>query len=68
MSPIDIELSKQLTKEELLKLKAAEMLIELYRDRNMTNIDQFCTSYDKLYKLLKDGETSEAMGERTVHH
>jgi len=56
MSPIDTELSKQLTKEELLKLKAAEMLIELYRDRNMTNIDQFCTSYDKLYKLLKNGE------------
>jgi hypothetical protein len=54
MNKIDKALAKNLDKEGLLKLATVDRLIELYRDRPLVNVDEFCKSYDKLYNILKD--------------
>jgi len=59
----DAQIDKLLTdgqsQEVLLRLATVDRAIELYKDRTLVSVDDFCESVDKIYKLLKDGRLPE---------
>ncbi len=55
---VEETLAEKLSKDELLRLVAVDKLIELYKDRNLVNVEEFCKSFDLIYKILQDGKTS----------
>lgn len=53
--PLDTKLAERLDTDGLLRLKTTEVVIAIYRERNLVSIDEFCKAYDKIYNLLKHG-------------
>jgi hypothetical protein len=60
--PISTKLAEGLDTEGLLRLKTTEIVISIYKDRNLVSIDEFCKAYDQIFKLLKNGTDRETMG------
>jgi len=57
--PVSAKLAENLDEDGLLRLKTVDKVIEIYKDRNLVSIDEFCKAYDKIYKLLKNEHTDE---------
>jgi hypothetical protein len=51
-NPVDEKIASQIPAGALLRYRVLDKVIELYKDRNIVNEDQFIKTFEKIYKLI----------------